>query len=51
MRNPNIPYFVNSDVNILTLLLIFDENDNLIETKILEEHPDLRACALIYVTR
>ena len=51
MRNPNIPYFVNNDVNILTLLLIFDENDNLIETKILEEHPDLRTCALIYVTR
>lgn len=51
MRNPELPYFVNEDVNILTLLLIFDENDNFIEMKILEEHPDLRTCALIYVTR
>lgn len=51
MRNPEIPYFVNEDVNILTLLLIFDENDNFIEMEILEEHPDLRTCALICVTR
>lgn len=50
MRNPKVPYFVNENVDIVTLLLIFDESYNLIATEILKEHNDLRTCALIYIT-
>lgn len=50
MRNPKVPYFVNENVDIVTLLLIFDESYNLILAEILKEHNDLRTCALIYIT-
>jgi len=50
MRNPKLPYYVNEDVNIITLLLIFDESDQFIAMEILEEHRDLHTCAVICVT-
>ncbi len=50
MRNPKVPYFVNEDVNIITLLLVFDESDHFIAMEILEEHRDLHTCAVICVT-
>lgn len=50
MRNPKVPYYVNENVDIVTLLLIFDESYNLIATEILKEHNDLYTCALIYIT-
>ncbi len=50
MRNPKLPYYVNENVNIITLLLIFDESDQFIAMEILEEHSDLHTCAVICVT-
>lgn len=50
LQNPKVPYLVYENVNIIKLLLVFDESDNLIATEVLEEHQGLRTCALIYAT-
>lgn len=50
MENPEIPYLVTENKEILTLLIIFDDNDNVAGHIIVNKCSQLDTCAILVAT-
>lgn len=50
-QNPDMKYLRTTDIDVIEILLIFDDNGNLITCKTLEECDELYTCAVLLVTQ
>lgn len=50
MENPDIPYLVTENKEILTLLILFDDNDNVVGHIIVNKCNQLDTCAILIAT-
>ncbi len=50
MKNPEIPYLVTENKEILTLLILFDDNDNVVGHAIVNNCSELETCAILIAT-
>ncbi len=50
-QNPDIEYLKTNDIDVIRILFIFDENENLLACKTLDECDELYTCAVLLVTQ